>query len=92
MAVVYLKLMCQYSIHSNIGCSIYNCTCRTPPITTLAVSEGLHLLEIGKKIEYVFFYDLLFYKIENPYAEDYQKRNTGKKHGFGLQNVKRCVD
>lgn len=38
------------------------------------------------------FHDMLFYKIENPYAEDYQKRNKGKNHGFGLQNVKRCVD
>ena len=38
------------------------------------------------------FHDMLFYKIENPYAEDYQKRNKGKNHGFGLQNVKRCVE
>lgn len=38
------------------------------------------------------FHDMLFYKIENPYAEDYAKRNKGKNHGFGLQNVKRCVE
>lgn len=38
------------------------------------------------------FHDMLFYKIENPYVEDYQKRNKGKNHGFGLQNVKRCVE
>lgn len=38
------------------------------------------------------FHDMLFYKIENPYAEDYSKRNKGKNHGFGLQNVKRCVE
>ena len=38
------------------------------------------------------FHDMLFYKIENPYVEDYAKRNKGKNHGFGLQNVKRCVE
>ena len=38
------------------------------------------------------FHNMLFYKIENPYEEDYTKQAKGKNHGFGLQNVKRCVE
>ena len=38
------------------------------------------------------FHNMLFYKIENPYEENYVKRNKGKNHGFGLQNVRRCVE
>lgn len=38
------------------------------------------------------FHNMLFYKIENPYEEDYTKRTKGKNNGFGLQNVKRCVE
>ena len=37
MAGVYLKLIYQYSIHSNNACSIYSWTYRTPPITILAI-------------------------------------------------------
>ena len=29
---------------------------------------------------------------KNPYAEDYPQRSKGKNHGYGLQNVQRCVN
>lgn len=35
---------------------------------------------------------ILFYEIENPYAESHLKRIRGKMHGYGLQNVERCVN
>lgn len=36
--------------------------------------------------------NILFYEIENPFAEDYLKRHRGKVHGYGLRNVRRCVE
>ena len=36
--------------------------------------------------------DILFYEIENPCAPAYAKRPRGKEHGYGLQNVRRCVE
>ena len=38
------------------------------------------------------FHEILFLLIKNPYAEDYPKRSKGKNHGYGLQNVQRCVN
>lgn len=38
------------------------------------------------------FHEILFLRIKNPYAEDYPKRSKGKNHGYGLQNVQRCVN
>lgn len=36
--------------------------------------------------------NILFYQIENPYAKDYSQRVRGKNHGYGLQNVQKCVE
>lgn len=38
------------------------------------------------------FHEILFLQIKNPYAEDYPQRTKGKNHGYGLQNVQRCVN
>ena len=38
------------------------------------------------------FHDILFYQIENPYTEECQRQKAGKNHGYGLQNVRRCVE
>ena len=38
------------------------------------------------------FHEILFLQIKNPYAEDYPQRSKGKNHGYGLQNVQRCVN
>ena len=35
--------------------------------------------------------NLLFYQVDNPYPPDYFQRTRGKQHGYGLQNVQRCV-
>lgn len=36
--------------------------------------------------------NILFYEIENPYAPSYRDRSRGKMHGYGLPNVRRCVE
>lgn len=36
--------------------------------------------------------NILFYEIENPYAPAYRDRPRGKMHGYGLANVRRCVE
>lgn len=35
---------------------------------------------------------ILFYSIENPYDPSYPERIRGELHGYGLQNVRRCVE
>lgn len=35
--------------------------------------------------------DILFYQVENPYPTNYFQRIRTKQHGYGLQNVQRCV-
>ncbi len=36
--------------------------------------------------------DILFYQIENAVSSEYGKRIRGKNHGYGLKNVRRCVE
>lgn len=38
------------------------------------------------------FHDIVFYQIQNPFLPDNIRRKSGKNHGFGLKNVKRCVE
>lgn len=38
------------------------------------------------------YHNILFYQIENPYAKGYSQRSRGKGHGYGLQNVRKCVE
>lgn len=38
------------------------------------------------------FHDILYYQIENPYAPEYLKKAKKKGHGYGLQNVRQCVE
>lgn len=35
---------------------------------------------------------ILFYQIENPFSTDYPQKQKRKNHGYGLQNVRRCVE
>lgn len=35
---------------------------------------------------------MLFYEIENPFLSSHMSRVRGKMHGYGLQNVKQCVE
>lgn len=44
------------------------------------------------KLQLKQFHDILFYQIENPFSVDYHKQVKGKKHGYGLKNVKKCVE
>lgn len=38
------------------------------------------------------FHEILFYQIQNPFSPDSNSRKAGKNHGFGLKNVRRCVE
>lgn len=44
------------------------------------------------RIQMRTYRSILFYQIENPYAKEYSQRNRGKNHGYGLQNVRKCVE
>lgn len=44
------------------------------------------------RIQMRTYRNILFYQIENPYAKEYPQRRRGKNHGYGLQNVKKCVE
>lgn len=44
------------------------------------------------RIQMRIYHNILFYQIENPYAEEYPERGRGKNHGYGLQNVRKCVE
>lgn len=44
------------------------------------------------RIQMRTYHNILFYQIENPYAEEYPQRSRGKNHGYGLQNVQKCVE
>lgn len=44
------------------------------------------------RIQMRIYHSILFYQIENPYAEEYPERSRGKSHGYGLQNVQKCVE
>lgn len=44
------------------------------------------------KLQLRTYHDILFYQIENPYSEDYPKAGKGRNHGYGLQNVRKCVE
>lgn len=35
--------------------------------------------------------EMLFLQVKNPYCKDYPLRVRGKNHGYGLQNVRKCV-
>lgn len=36
--------------------------------------------------------NILFYQVENPYPPNYLKRRRERGHGYGLNNVRRCVE
>lgn len=44
------------------------------------------------RIQMRTYHNILFYQIENPFAEGYPQRSRGKSHGYGLQNVRKCVE
>lgn len=44
------------------------------------------------RIQMRIYHNILFYQIENPYAEEYPERGRGKNRGYGLQNVRKCVE
>lgn len=44
------------------------------------------------RIQLRTYHNILFYQIENPYAKNYLQRSRGKSHGYGLQNVRKCVE
>lgn len=44
------------------------------------------------RIQMRTYHNILFYQIENPFAEGYHQRSRGKNHGYGLQNVRKCVE
>lgn len=54
--------------------------------------QSLPVEERYIRIQMRIYHNILFYQIENPYAEEYPQRNRGKEHGYGLQNVQKCVE
>lgn len=44
------------------------------------------------RLQMKMFHDILFYQIENPYSKGHLNRKKGKNHGYGLQNVRKCVE
>ena len=36
--------------------------------------------------------NIIYYQLQNPFLPDERKHTKGKNHGFGLQNVRRCVE
>lgn len=54
--------------------------------------QSLPIEERYIRIQMRIYHNILFYQIENPYAEGYPQRSRGKNHGYGLQNVRKCVD
>lgn len=54
--------------------------------------QSLPIEERYIRIQMRIYHNILFYQIENPYAEGYPQRSRGKNHGYGLQNVQKCVE
>lgn len=44
------------------------------------------------RIQMRIYHSILFYQIENPYSKEYPQRSRGTTHGYGLQNVQKCVE
>lgn len=44
------------------------------------------------RIQMRTYHGILFCQIENPYAKEYPQRKREKNHGYGLQNVRKCVE
>lgn len=55
-----------------------------------AVSADSHIRKV--KVQITQHNDTLFYRVENPCSAQYANRKRDKSHGYGLSNVKRCVD
>lgn len=58
----------------------------------IAACAALPTHERYVNIQLRVFHNILFYQIQNPYVQGRNNPNKGKNHGFGLQNVRRCVD
>lgn len=57
--------------------------------------EAVSLLPEDKRhihLQLRTFHEILFYQIQNPFLPEHTGKKTGKNHGFGLKNVKRCVE
>ena len=57
--------------------------------------EAVSLLPEDKRqihLQLRTFHEILFYQIQNPFLPEHIGKKTGKNHGFGLKNVKRCVE
>lgn len=54
--------------------------------------QSLPMEERYIRIQMRIYHNILFYQIENPYAKEYLQRSRGKSHGYGLQNVQKCVE
>ena len=44
------------------------------------------------KLQLKQFRDILFYQIENPFVDGYQREKKGKQHGYGLKSVENIVN
>lgn len=44
------------------------------------------------RLQMRLFHNILFCRLENPYAERYHSQKKGKNHGYGLQNVRKCIE
>ena len=54
--------------------------------------QSLPIEERYIRMQMRIYHNILFYQIENPYAEEYPQRSRRKNHGYGLQNVQKCVE
>lgn len=44
------------------------------------------------RIQMRTYRSILFYQIENPYTKEFAQRSRRRNHGYGLQNVRKCVE
>ena len=58
----------------------------------IGACQSLPIEERYIRIQMRIYHNILFYQIENPYAEGYLQCSRGKNHGYGLQNVRKCVE
>ena len=58
----------------------------------IGACQSLPIEERYIRIQMRIYHNILFYQIENPYAVGYLQCSRGKNHGYGLQNVRKCVE
>ena len=82
------------SVSENIGISAVDCYIILGNTLDNAIEGALSVSEGNREIHLQLrqHKNTLFYKVENTCSNVHALRRRDKKHGFGLKNVKKCVD